>query len=126
MKLHLDRFDGRNAFTGMGDGYVAVNGQMHRSSLVVFPDRIIDPWPVPTIEALDATALQCLVDESLEIVLVGTGARHRFPHPSAYASLARKRIGVEIMQTDAACRTYNILLAEGRRVAAALIVEPRA
>jgi uncharacterized protein len=122
MKLHLDRFEGLNAFTGYGEGYVLVNGRRHTTSLVVFPDRLVDPWDVSGAEAIDEPALDFLADLALEIVLIGTGARMHLVHPRHYRRLAQARIGVEAMDTFAACRTYNILLAEGRKVAAALVI----
>jgi len=125
VKLHLDRFEGLNAFSGYGEDHVAVNGQRHGRSLVVFPDRLLADWPVESAEQFSVGTLGFLADLPLEIVLLGTGRSHRFVHPRAYDSLARARIGVEVMTTAAACRTYNILLAEGRKVAAALIVGDR-
>jgi uncharacterized protein len=122
LKLHLDRFDGRNAFTGYGEGYVAVNGRRHETSLVVFPDRLIDPWNVASFEALVEPGLDFLSGLPLEIVLVGAGPTMRLLHPKHYRRLSESRIGVEVMDTQAACRTYNILLAEGRKVAAALFI----
>lgn len=122
MKLHLDRLDGRNSFTGYGTGYVSVNGRRHDTSLVVFPDRLIDPWPVASFEQLVEPTLDFLAPLPLEIVLVGTGSAMQLLHPRHYRRLSEARIGVEVMDTTAACRTYNILLAEGRKVAAALVV----
>lgn len=122
MKLHLDRFDGRNSFTGYGPGHVLVNGRRHETSLVVFPDRLIDPWPVTTFEDLVEPTLDFLAPLALEIVLVGTGSTLRMLHPRHYRRLSEARIGVEVMDTNAACRTYNILLAEGRKIAAAIVV----
>ena len=122
MKLHLDRLDGRNSFTGYGAGYVSVNGRRHETSLVVFPDRLLDPWPVASFDQLVEPALDFLAPLPLEIVLVGTGQTMQMLHPRHYRRLSEARIGVEVMDTSAACRTYNILLAEGRKVAAALVV----
>lgn len=124
MKLHLDRFDGQYAFTGYGDGYVAVNGRRHESSLVVFADRI-EPWAVDAVEDLVEPNLDFLAGLPLEIVLVGTGPTMQLLHPRHYARLSERRIGIEVMDTMAACRTYNILLAEGRKVAAALLIPSR-
>jgi uncharacterized protein len=122
VKLHLDRLDGRNSFSGYGEGYVVVNGRRHESSLVVFPDRLIDPWSVATFDDLVEPSLDFLAPLPLEIVLVGTGRTMRMVHPRHYRRLSEARIGVEVMDTNAACRTYNILLAEGRKVAAAILV----
>lgn len=124
MKLHLDRFEGLNAFSGYGDGYVMVNQRRHVASLVVLPDRLIDPWPPRTAAELTVDSFIALETLPMEILLVGTGARLHLLHPRLTASLSARRIGVETMDTRAACRTYNILLAEGRKVAAALVVEP--
>jgi len=122
LKLHLDRFEGQNAFSGYGPDHVAVNGAPYRTSLIVFPDRIVDPWPVPALEHLSPESLAGIAAEPLEILLIGTGWTHGFVHPRTYGALLGARIGVEVMETRAACRTYNILLAEGRKVAAALIL----
>jgi uncharacterized protein len=124
LKLHLDRFEGLNAFSGYGDGYVMVNQRRHVASLVVLPDRLIDPWPPRTATDLTVDSFAALEALPMEILLVGTGARLHLLHPRLTAGLSARRIGVETMDTRAACRTYNILLAEGRKVAAALVVEP--
>lgn len=125
MKLHLDRFEGLNSFTGYGADYVSINGRQHHQSVVVFPETLIDPWPVVRVADLASGSLDFLAAHPLEIALIGTGERHEFVHPRLYAALSAARIGVEVMTTAAACRTYNILLAEGRKVAAALVVGPR-
>lgn len=122
MKLHLDRFDGQNAFTGYGDGHVMINQRRHDTSLVVFPDRLVDPWTVRHADDLTEESLAFLATEPLEVLLIGTGATMTLIHPKLYRQLAAARIGVEVMATPAACRTYNILLGESRKVAAALII----
>ena len=122
MKLHATRAAGRNVITGYGEGYVTVNGQRCESSVVVLPDRILT-WDVASFDALDADCFAFLEALNAEIVLLGTGSKQRFPHPSLTAALAQAGIGVEVMDVQAACRTYNILAAEERRVAAALLLE---
>lgn len=122
MKLHLDRFEGMNAFTGYGDGHVVINGRRVATSVVVFADRLIEPWEAGPADRLTAADLSFLAALPLEIVLLGTGPRMHLVHPRIYAPLSAARIGVEVMDTPAACRTYNILLAEGRKVAAALML----
>jgi len=107
-------------FTGYGEGYVMVNGTRHESSLIVLPERI-EPWPVAGFEALAEEHFALLAALKLEVVLLGTGSRLRFPHPRLTAALTRARIGLEVMDVQAACRTYNILMAEERKVAAALL-----
>jgi uncharacterized protein len=120
VKLHRAGASPVNTFTGYGEGYVAVNGQRHETSVIVLPDRVLD-WPVKSFAALAAGDFAVFAGLGVDIVLLGTGAKQRFPHPSLTASLARSRIGIEVMDLQAACRTYNILVAEERRVAAALL-----
>lgn len=123
MKLHLAAPTGQNTFTGYGPGYVAVNDQRHEASLVVLPDRLITDWPVSAFESLAASHFEALADLGLEIVLLGTGSRIRFPSPEVIRPLVEAGIGVEVMDVQAACRTYNILMAEDRKVCAALLLE---
>ena len=120
MKLHATLPGGVNAITGYGEGYVMVNGERRDSSLVVLPDRI-EPWAVQSFDQLSTEDFAFLRDLKAEIVLLGTGARQRFPHPRFTAELAKAGIGLEVMDLQAACRTYNILVAEQRKVAAALL-----
>ena len=122
MKLHASLPGGVNAITGYGEGYVMVNGERRDSSVVVLPDRI-EPWRPESFDTLAPEDFQFLIALGVEIVLLGTGARQRFPHPRYGAELAKAGIGLEIMDLQAACRTYNILVAEQRKVAAALLIE---
>jgi uncharacterized protein len=122
LKLHLARSDDQNTFTGYGVGYVMVNAVRYEHSLVVLPDRPVEAWAVAGVETLRQEDFGFLAGLGAEIVLVGTGDSLRFLHPRLMQSLARARVGVEVMDTRAACRTYNILVAEGRKVAAALIL----
>ena len=122
MKFHLEQSGGRNAFTGYGEGYVAVNGQRHQASLVVGAERLITDWPARSVEALAADHLAAIVEMAPDIVLLGTGSRLQFPEAARLAPLYKAGIGVEVMDTPAACRTYNILMGEGRSVVAALVV----
>ena len=120
MKLQASRPSGVNTITGYGEGYVMVNGERHTASLLVLPERI-EPWPVAGFEALAEEHFARIAALGPEVVLLGTGARLRFPHPRLTAPLARAKIGLEVMDLQAACRTYNILMAEERRVLAALL-----
>ena len=99
-----------------------VNGQRRETSVVVLPDRV-ENWPAASFDALTADDFSFLKALNAEIVLLGTGARQRFPHPRLTAALAQAGIGLEVMDVQAACRTYNILVAEERKVAAALLFE---
>lgn len=122
MKLHLQSADGTNLITAYGEDYVAVNGIRHEHSLIVQPEKIIEPWQVSVSDVLTEAHFTVLAELELEVLLLGTGARLRFPAPQLIHQLARRGIGLEAMDTFAACRTYNILAAEGRKVAAALIL----
>jgi uncharacterized protein len=86
----------------------------------VLPDRILD-WSVESFDKLRAEDFALFESLGVDIVLLGTGRRQRFPHPRLTAALAKGGIGVEVMDLQAACRTYNILVAEERKVAAALL-----
>jgi uncharacterized protein len=120
VKLHASGPSRVNAFTGYGDGYVLLNGVRREASVIVLPGRIVD-WPVASFAALAEEDFERIADLKPEVVLLGTGARLRFPHPGLAAPLARAGIGLEVMDLQAACRTYNILAAEERLVAAALV-----
>lgn len=120
MKLHASAPSAFNTFTGYGDGYVMVNGQRHESNLIVLPGQLL-PWSAKSFDALREEDFHVLLELNLEILLLGTGPKQRFPHPRLTRALAARRIGVEAMDLQAACRTYNILMAEERRVAAALL-----
>ena len=120
MKLHASSLSALNTFSGYGDGFVLVNGQRHERNLIVMPEQLL-PWSAAGFDALTEADFQALLELKPEILLLGTGPKQRFPHPRLIRALTDKRIGVEAMDLQAACRTYNILMAEERRVAAALL-----
>jgi uncharacterized protein len=122
MKLHLDRTSNLNLITGYQPGQVAINDTPYTTSLVVLPTRlIVAEWQVESFEALSEAHFRLLAGLDLEVLIFGSGAALRFPHPRLTACLLEARIGLEVMDTGAACRTYNILVADQRRVAAALL-----
>lgn len=122
MKMHLETGRGQNIIRGYGPGEVTVNQDVYRASLVLLPERIIPDWPPRAFAELAAEHFQLIADLRPELALLGTGARLRFPAPALTRALAEANIGLEVMDTSAACRTYNILMAEGRVVAAALLL----
>lgn len=122
MKLHLDSTAGQYVFTSYGEGFVLVNGQRHERNLLVLPDRLQPDWLLGGFEDLTGAHFEALLQFEPDLVLLGTGSRLRFPQPGLYAGLMTRGIGVEVMDLGAACRTFNFLSAEGRRVAAALII----
>src|SRR6202521_4975027 len=123
MKLHLASSPGQNLITGYGRGFVAINHARHEKSVIVLPDRLIEDWDVSGFAQLGAAHFEFLARLEPEIVLLGTGASLRFPHPRLSRALVDAQVGMEVMDTGAACRTFNILAAEGRQVAAALLIE---
>jgi len=121
MKLQLTRPMGSgNIISGYGDDHVLVNGERHSANLIVTADAVL-PWAAKQFETLAAAHFDALVALAPEIVLLGTGPRLRFPAAELIAPLVQARIGIEVMDLRAACRTYNVLRAEDRRVAAALL-----
>ena len=123
LKLHLTGSGVQNLFTAYGDGYVAVNGRRYGESLIVLPERIIEDWGATSFADLTAAQMAALAGLDREIVLLGTGNLLRFPRPELMRPLVQAGVGIEVMDLKAACRTYNILAAEGRRVAAALLFD---
>ena len=122
MKFHLTQAAGRNLFTGYGAGYISINDQRFEHAVLVSPEGEVQRWEVDGFDALTSTHFDALAARQPEIVLLGTGDKLRFPKPDVIRALAAARIGFETMDTKAACRTYNILMAEGRQVLAAILV----
>jgi len=123
MKLQLEARSGGFTVTGYGDGYIMIDHVRYERSLVVMPDRLAQRWASAGFMSLTADDFASLRDLTPDIVLLGTGRSQRFPHPSVFRPLIEARIGYEVMDSAAACRTYNILMTEGRRVAAALLID---
>jgi uncharacterized protein len=122
VKLHAASAGAANTITAYGDDYVAVNGARRERNIIVTATQVRD-WSAVDFEHLSAAHFAELARLGVEIVLLGTGRRQRFPHPRLTAPLGAARIGLEVMDSKAACRTYNILVAEERRVALALLFE---
>jgi uncharacterized protein len=121
LKLHADNHGSLNAVTAYGPGFIEVNRQRHAGALILRPEGEVLAWGLDAFEALSCAHFESLLEHAPEVVLFGTGARQRFPGPALWAALARARVGFEVMDTGAACRTYNILMGEGRRVLAAML-----
>lgn len=122
MKFHLQT-PASNLVTACGPGWVRVGADEYRENLVLTPEHVAPGFAPSGFDALKADDFAALLANSPEIVLLGTGATQRFLRPAVTAPLHDANVGFEAMDTRAACRTYNILVAEGRAVAAALIVE---
>ena len=123
MKLQADRIEGTNAISRHGPEGVIVNAVEHRSSVIVPCKGAVMPWNVARFEDLGVEHFQALADLRPELVVFGTGSRIRFAKPALLRPLIDARIGIETMDSPAACRTYNVLLGEARSVVAALLFE---
>ncbi len=122
MKLHLTQPEDTNLITAYDIDFVEVNKQRYNSHLIVMPNQIIQDWSVDGFARLTAAHFTDMLKLNPEVILLGTGKTHQFVHPKLTATLMEKGIAVECMTTHAACRTYNILMSEGRHVAAALLL----
>ena len=122
MHIQLETGGQANLIRTYAAGQIIVNQDSYTRSLVVLPGQIIADWPPQTFEELAVAHVAALVPLRPELVILGTGRRQRFPRAALLAPLMEAGIGWEIMDTGAACRTYNILMGEGRNVAAALLM----
>jgi len=117
-----DRGNG-HLINGYEPGRVVVDGQSYREGLIVSPECIVEDWGPAAAAALTVEHIGALLALSPQVIVIGTGRRQVFPNPAVYAAATECGVGVEIMDTGAACRTYNIVMAEGRRIAAGLIID---
>ena len=122
MKFTLEKAGDLNVVTSHGPGEVGLGERRYTQSLIVTGTAILADWPVASAESLRASDFGSLLELSPEIIVLGTGARQVFPDPQVFAELAGRGVGFEVMDNGAACRTYNVLLAESRQVALALIL----
>ena len=104
-------------------GKIKINDKVYTQSVIVTPTTLITPWPPCTADELTHEHLQILVAQRPTLVLIGTGQTGKFLAAALLAPLINQQIGIEVMDTAAACRTYNVLAAEGRNVAAALLID---
>jgi uncharacterized protein len=122
LALHLNSNTNHKLFTGHGAGYIAVNGQLYQRPLVVLPEEVRTDWTANDFASLKEAHFEYFLALKPEVLLLGTGAKQHFAHPNLYRELIRARISIEFMDTPAACRTYNILVAEDRKVVAAVLL----
>ena len=123
MKLHTSNTDGLNLFSAYGDDFVTINQEKYFGNLILLPDTIVPAWTSATVNTLTESDMEKLLALKTEIILLGTGSRLRFPSGALLRPFAPAGIGLDVMDLKAACRTYNILAAEGRKVAAALLFD---
>ena len=122
MKLQLAKTDARNTLTAYGEDYVSINGMRHQANIIVLPDRLLVEWTKATFESLAVADFELLAGLDVDVILLGTGPQLRFPAPQLLLPLIEAQKGLEVMDLPAACRTYNILAGEGRKVAACLLL----
>ena len=125
MKFSEDKIDQGYYVTGYDHEVIMVNGSPKTASFIISLEQLIDDWAPAHIDELSTRHMDPLLQLQPELVLIGTGATLKFPALEHYACLIQHNIGVEIMDSAAACRTYNILLAEGRKVVAGIILGAR-
>lgn len=124
MKLQADKAEGVNVINAYTPRSVSINGVDHLSSVLVPPTGDPVPWNAAGVADLTASHFEQILAMEPELVVFGSGPSLKFASPALMKGLMQKRIGVETMDTPAACRTYNILVGEGRRVVAALLISP--
>ena len=123
MKLHSSSTKQYQTVTGYDDRGVEINAERFDFSLIVMPETAPRAWDVASFEQLSEQHFEQIAADAPDVVVLGTGARQRFVHPRLIAALSARHVGVECMDSKAACRTYNILMGEGRKVTLALIIE---
>jgi uncharacterized protein len=123
MKLHTSSTEKYQTVTGYDQSGVEINAKRFDYSVLVMPEVAPRPWNVTRFEDLTAAHFEQIALDKPDVVILGTGERQRFVHPRLVTSLSSQRIGVESMDSHAACRTYNILMGEGRKATLALIIE---
>jgi uncharacterized protein len=123
MKFTLENNPNLNFIRAYSAEELKIGEHSIRSSCIVMADKLITHWPPASLDELQANHLEPIFELQPELVLLGTGARQRFPSGEVRAAFAAQKIGLEAMDLGAACRTFNILVQEDRRVAAALFLK---
>lgn len=122
MQLSHEPPEGYLFFRHCTAGSVTVVDRKLTKSFLLAPDRVIENWPVTSADQFDRPTAESIAALDPEVVLLGTGVRQVFPPREAQAALLSRHIGIEVMDNAAACRTYNLLAGEGRRVIAAIML----
>jgi uncharacterized protein len=123
VKLHSDPQSSQNTITGYGIGFLEVNQTPYSHALIIQPEGEVLAWPVEEIQDLSEDHFSMISALLPELVIVGTGKKQVFLNPKILQPLIKAKIGFEMMDSQAACRTYNILMGEGRKVLAAILLE---
>lgn len=121
MPLCEDIITGRYSIQAYDSEQITINERRYCSSLILTANQLIDDWPVTSLESMTVEDIRPVISLEPDVVLLGTGERQIFPNIEILAAFAEQGLGVEVMNTGALCRTFNILVAEDRKVAAAII-----
>ena len=124
MSLAEEKITSRYSISGYNPGEIIVNGTAYRESLILSPQSIHCPWSVLSVDELDESDLQPVIDLKPRVVLLGTGEHQIFPDARIFGLFGQRGIGLEVMDNGALCRTFNVLVAEDREVVAAIIQNP--
>lgn len=122
MKLIADKYPGINQFSSYGADWVQINGETYHGSLLVSAQSV-GSWRPAAFDDLRREDFSLVLAQQPELVLLATGSRIRFPHPALSRDLTDARIGMEVMDVGALCRTFNALVGEGRRAVALVLFE---
>lgn len=123
MQFQLEQSAGAHAIRAYQRGAIKIGATTYTESLIVTPEKLLEGWCSAGFEQLQRDDFASIAELEPEVVVLGTGEKQRFPNQKLMIDLINAGIGVEVMDTAAACRTYNILLADSRRVAAALLLD---
>lgn len=122
MQITLDTNHGPYLIRSYQPGELRINDEIFHRSVIITSEQLIDSWPPQNFAELTITHLQTLADLKPEVVILGTGTKLTFPKPELLDVFYKNKIGIEVMDTHAACRTYNVLTSEGRNVVAGLLI----
>lgn len=122
MKFHLIQSDNKNLITGYDLNWVEVNQERHHSSLIVTPNQLLLEWPIKSIQDIKENSFEAIESLNVEIILLGTGNIQEHLEPRLLEYFSKKNMAVESMNNQSACRTYNILANEERKVLLALML----
>lgn len=122
MELTRERCEGAYRVRRYDAGQLVINERTFETSLILTPETLVADWGPSHIDELVPEHVETVLALEPEVVLLGTGTSQRFPSRELLRLALDRGVGIEVMDTGGACRTFNILMAEGRRVAAALIV----
>jgi uncharacterized protein len=122
MKFHLIQSDNKNLITGYDLNWVEVNQERYQTSLIMTPTQLFVEWPVKTLKDIKENSFEAIESLNIEIILLGTGSKQEHLEPRLLEYFAKKNMAIECMNNQSACRTYNILANEERKVLLALML----